>query len=293
MDTAAFWGAHDEIHACGGGSAACVAGSIDQQGIRRLTQIGMYPNGATGGAETLHAIEFLIVPNWMYEMIAAPGQRSMSSRRHPSGNACTHSPEQTLVSNTTVDSGALSYPCDMEKAASRPRSKHPHSSSTSGSTVDKVLLKLPRTGVVLLAVAALAGCATPPAKNFSGPWKPVNHFQSAPTEIPLNPAYVFYASPMDETLKTMLARWAKDSGRDLSYRLPFDVTLYQPVANIHTTDIDDAMAQLNTIYSMQGVFVTAGPRKIEVGPVVHSGGDASPAPAPPAAPPPATPAGTK
>lgn len=145
--------------------------------------------------------------------------------------------------------------------------------------MDKVLLKLPRAGAMLLAVAALTGCATSAAKNFSGPWKPVNHFQSTPTEIPLNPAYVFYASPMDETLKTMLARWAKDSGRELSYQLPFDVTLYQPVANIRTTDIDDALAQLNTIYTLQGVFVTAGPRQIKVGPVVHSGGNASPPPA--------------
>ncbi|WP_225563069.1 hypothetical protein [Rhodanobacter sp. DHG33] len=135
---------------------------------------------------------------------------------------------------------------------------------------------------MVLAIAALAACTTPPAKNFSGPWKPVNHFQSTPTEIPLNPAYVFYASPMDETLKTMLARWAKDSGRELSYQLPFDVTLYQPVANIHTTDVDDAVAQLNTIYATQGVSVTAGPRKIEVGPVVHGGNDASPAPPAPA-----------
>lgn len=159
--------------------------------------------------------------------------------------------------------------------------------------MDKDLLKLPRTGAVLLAIAALAACATPPAKNFSGSWKPVNHFQSTPTEIPLNPAYVFYASPMDETLKTMLARWAKDSGRELSYQLPFDVTLYQPVANIRTTDIDDAVTQLNSIYTAQGVFVTAGPRQIEVGPVVHGGGNTSPGPATPAAAPSAAPTGTK
>lgn len=125
-------------------------------------------------------------------------------------------------------------------------------------------LKLIRTSVTLLAIAALAGCGTPPAKNFAGPWKPVNHFQSTPTEIPLNPAYVFYASPMDETLKTMLARWARDSGRELSYQLGFDVTLYQPVSGIRTTDIDDAVARLNSIYATQGVSVSANARRIEV-----------------------------
>ena len=131
--------------------------------------------------------------------------------------------------------------------------------------MDKDLLKLTRTGAMLLFIVTLAGCGTPPAKNFGGSWKPVNHFQSKPTEIPLNPAYVFYASPMDETLKAMLARWARDSGRELSYRLSFDVTLYQPVAGIRTADIDDAVAQLNSIYAAQGVSVTVNARRIEVG----------------------------
>ncbi|MBD8873451.1 hypothetical protein [Rhodanobacter sp. DHB23] len=150
------------------------------------------------------------------------------------------------------------------------------------------LPKLPRAGAMLLVVMALAGCGTPPAKNFSGPWKPVNHFQSTPTEIPLNPSYVFYASPMDETLKAMLSRWAKDSGRELSYQLPFDVTLYQPVAGIHTTDIDSAVAQLDSIYAAQGVSVTASLRRIEVGTAAASSTGASAG-----GPTPATPAGTK
>lgn len=130
--------------------------------------------------------------------------------------------------------------------------------------MDKDLLKLTRTGAMLLVIVALAGCGTPPARNFAGPWKPVNRFQSKPTEIPLNPAYVFYASPMDETLKTMLTRWSRDSGRELSYQLSFDVTLYQPVSGIRTTDIDDAVARLNSIYATQGVSVSANARRIEV-----------------------------
>lgn len=142
---------------------------------------------------------------------------------------------------------------------------------------------------MLFAIAALAACGTPTAKNFSGPWKPVNRFQNAPTEIPLNPAYVFYASPMDETLKAMLTRWARDSGRELSYKLPFDVTLYQPVAGIRTTDIDDAMAQLNTIYAAQGVSIAASLRRIEVGPMAAASAPSGSAAAAASA----TPAGTK
>jgi hypothetical protein len=166
-----------------------------------------------------------------------------------------------------TDNGASPCPRGTWAFASGSRSGQIHPTPNNGSDVDKDLPKSLRTGAMLLAIAALAACSTPPAKDFSGSWKPVNRFQNAPTEIPLHPAYVFYASPMDETLKTMLTRWARDSGRELSYRIPFDVTLYQPVAGIRTSDIDDAVAQLNTIYAAQGVLIAANPRRIEVGPV--------------------------
>lgn len=120
-----------------------------------------------------------------------------------------------------------------------------------------------RSGLTV-ALIALTGCGTPPAKNFGGSWKPVNRFQAQPTEIPLQAAYTFYAAPMDETLKTMLTRWANDSGRALSYQIPFDVTLYTPVSGIHTTDIDVAAQQLTTIYAAQHVYVSATDRKILV-----------------------------
>ncbi|HZV22136.1 MAG TPA: hypothetical protein VFF93_00035, partial [Luteimonas sp.] len=68
-------------------------------------------------------------------------------------------------------------------------------------------MKLPL--VVTVACSLLiAGCATQPAPGISGRWKPVNHFASSIEAIPLHPAYEFYASPLDVTLRTMLARWA-------------------------------------------------------------------------------------
>lgn len=119
-------------------------------------------------------------------------------------------------------------------------------------------------GATVLATLVLAGCGTPAAKDFRGSWTPVNQFRDKPVEIPLDQAYVFYAAPMDETLKTMLDRWARDTGRTLSYRLDFDVTLYRPVADIHTSDVHDAAAQLNKIYGAQDVMVIAHPREILV-----------------------------
>ncbi len=128
--------------------------------------------------------------------------------------------------------------------------------------------KIRRTGFSIalgtMALCALTACGTPPAKDFSGSWRPINRFQSQATEIPLQQAYTFYAAPMDETLKTMLSRWAKDTGRTLDYGLDYDVTLYEPVADIRTRDIDSAVQQLNTMFAAQDLLVTAHPREIVV-----------------------------
>lgn len=127
-------------------------------------------------------------------------------------------------------------------------------------------------GALMLAPMLLAGCGTPPVKDFRGRWTPVNRFQSQPTEIPLERPYTFYASPMDGTLKTMLDRWSRDTGRSLSYTLDYDVTLYQPVADIHTADLATAATALNDIYAAQGVRVIAHPREI----LVQAAGSAAP-----------------
>lgn len=128
----------------------------------------------------------------------------------------------------------------------------------------KELSKRALSCCVLLAAASLAACGTPPAKDFGGSWKPVNHFQDTPSEIPLNQAYNYYASPMDETLRTMLRRWTKDAGLQFSYQLQSDYTLYKAVTQIHTTDVYSATAELSSIYAAQGVAVTTDGHEIRV-----------------------------
>jgi hypothetical protein len=114
-----------------------------------------------------------------------------------------------------------------------------------------------RGGGVACVFAALAGCGTPPPVDFGGQWQPVNRYQAATMEIPLSPAYLFQATPIDGTLKTMLERWAKDSHRQLAYRLGSDFTLHQPAARIRTADLQAAAAELSAIYAPQGVSVVA------------------------------------
>jgi hypothetical protein len=110
----------------------------------------------------------------------------------------------------------------------------------------------------------LAGCGTPAARDFSGRWKPVNRFQASTTEIPLDQPYTYYASPMDETLRNMLTRWAADTGMTLIYRLPSDYTLFAPVGSLRTTDIHQAASDLNSIYAAQAISITVTDGKLKV-----------------------------
>lgn len=123
-----------------------------------------------------------------------------------------------------------------------------------------------------LAAVMLAGCAAPKPKDFSGHWQPVNHFGTTTTAIPLQRAYTYFASPLDATLKTLLERWARDTGMRVDYRLRDDYTLYTPVSAIHTADVVSALAQLNQIYVAQDVSITVNRGAFVV--------DAKPLPAP-------------
>lgn len=115
----------------------------------------------------------------------------------------------------------------------------------------------------MLAVA-LTGCGAPAPKDYGSSWTPVNKFQTVPTEIPLSPAYTFYASPMDATLRTMLNRWASDNGLQLSYQIGSDFTLHQPVAGVRSNDIQVAVSELSAIYAPQGIVIAAEGKQIVV-----------------------------
>lgn len=130
----------------------------------------------------------------------------------------------------------------------------------------------------LSAVALLSACATRPAPDFRGRWKPVNRFSESTMEIPLYSSYVYQAVPMDGTLKTMLERWAKDSNMELTYSIQSDYTLYAPVAKINTTSIQQAVAELSVVYAQEGVTVSAAGNRILVQPASSlSGGASAPA----------------
>ena len=109
------------------------------------------------------------------------------------------------------------------------------------------------SAAVLLVL--LAGCATPPAPDARGRWKPVNRYSETPLAIPLTPAYVYFAAPLDRTLKGLLERWARDGNMKLDYRHDADFTLHRPVADVRSDDLRDAVARLGALYAPQQVAI--------------------------------------
>lgn len=128
----------------------------------------------------------------------------------------------------------------------------------------KPFFHLVRSAVVATSFVALASCATPPAPKVSGRWKPVNHYGEQPQAIPLRPAYVYYAAPVDRTLKGLLERWARDSHMTLDYGHDTDFTLYRPVADLHSDDLRTAIASVAALYAPQQVAINVEGDRIVV-----------------------------
>lgn len=132
-----------------------------------------------------------------------------------------------------------------------------HFNAPTSTLGDSVKLALVRIVFLLLPAACLllAACATRPAPGISGRWKAVNYYAATPQEIPLYQAYLFRPSPLDGTLKAMLARWARDSNMTLSYQHTSDFTLSAPVAQIRTSHLAEAAATLSSIYTPQHLVI--------------------------------------
>lgn len=109
--------------------------------------------------------------------------------------------------------------------------------------------------IAAFAVLLLGGCATRDAPDVRGRWQPVNRYADTTHAIQLRGEYLFQASPLDRTLRSLLARWARDTDVTLDYRHHADFTLHMPVQALRAQRIEDAAAQLSEIYAAQRVLV--------------------------------------
>lgn len=114
---------------------------------------------------------------------------------------------------------------------------------------------LARVAVVAVALAGSSACASREARDFGGRWMPANRYVATMETIPLDAVQVYQVSPMDGTLRNLLARWARDSGGELDYRHPSDFTLHQPVRDVRAHSLSDALIQLARAFEPQGVVM--------------------------------------
>lgn len=127
--------------------------------------------------------------------------------------------------------------------------------------------ELVRAAASVAIVMVVVGCATRPTPDFWGRWRPVNRYAEQPQPIALQQEYLFYASPLDGTLKSMLSRWTRDARMTLSYLHPSDFTLHSAVAGIRTSDLGSATTQLSQAYAAQQVAVVVEGNQIVVRPI--------------------------
>ncbi|MDV3468451.1 hypothetical protein RZA67_06850 [Stenotrophomonas sp. C3(2023)] len=120
-----------------------------------------------------------------------------------------------------------------------------------------------RSPLICLSALALAGCASH-APDFSGRWKPLNRLPSSTTSIPLHQDYVYQVSPMDGTLKSLLERWARDTGLSLDYGLDRDYSLVSALTGINTTARAAALDELGRVYEAHGVRITTEGQHLRV-----------------------------
>ncbi len=124
--------------------------------------------------------------------------------------------------------------------------------------------RFPLHACLLALVLGIPACATRMPPDIGRDWQPVNRYAPVAHEIPLQRPYVFQPSPMDGTLKTLLARWASDSGMALAYLHPSDFTLFEPVQRIRTPSLRQATADLSRLYAGHRVVVEVHDNRIVV-----------------------------
>lgn len=120
------------------------------------------------------------------------------------------------------------------------------------------------TVVLVVALACLVACAVRSPAGISGRWQPVNRFAPTTQPIPLRSPYLFQVTPLDRTLKGVLERWARDRGMQLVYEHESDFTLHAPMADVRTSDLSAAAAQVAALYREHEVRVDVETDRIVV-----------------------------
>lgn len=98
-------------------------------------------------------------------------------------------------------------------------------------------------------IIGLFGCSmTHQATDFPKNWKPMNELADRPVAIALTKQHMFRVTQLDTTVKELLTRWAEEAKMPIVYDHTHNFTLFKPVLNIQSADLNIALKQLSDLY---------------------------------------------
>lgn len=105
-----------------------------------------------------------------------------------------------------------------------------------------------------MMIIGLFGCSiTPKAPDFPKTWKPMNELTDKPVAIALTKQHMFRVTQLDTTVKELLTRWADEAKMPIVYDHTHDFTLFKPVLNIQSADLNTALKQLSDLYINENI----------------------------------------
>lgn len=111
--------------------------------------------------------------------------------------------------------------------------------------------------ISLVAGLTLSACGAYNKPPFHGAdWKPVHRYSDTVNKIPIKKPQLYIVRAADSTLRSLLRRWAMESGAELVYVVDDDFSLPKAAAPIRTASLVAAVGQLHNVYRDHGIAVS-------------------------------------
>lgn len=114
-------------------------------------------------------------------------------------------------------------------------------------------MNISKSFIAMMLVNVISCSTIPQAPDFPKIWKPLNELSEQPQAITLTKQHIFRVNKLDTTVKELLTRWAEEAKMPLVYDHTHDFTLFKPVLNIQSDDINIALKQLSDLYINQDI----------------------------------------
>lgn len=104
-----------------------------------------------------------------------------------------------------------------------------------------------------LLMLLLSACSALSERAVMSDWQPVANLPSEPRVAVATPSTSFLVTPLDGSLRHLLARWAYLEGVQVDYRLSVDWQLHTRAAAVKAADLPSALSALQSAYAEQGI----------------------------------------